>query len=236
MGIFDISFYKVEQLIPERLSPETIMTPHNLYSPHGAAVASLIFNPQYGGSTHGKLLLMNTGIYYEDFHKGIQNAIKLNIQVISISLTLINSSIAELINQASRDHGILFVVSAGNAALRRGRALPEYYKNLRAIVVSCIDLNGELPSFAQLDANVDVLAPCGDANIRTQIYEPRLGVIDYAFGRTSAAVPQVVSFMIDHLYQDQSITLEDFKRLLKAKAQTFFQFDNIDYPILSRAI
>lgn len=236
VGIFDISFYKVDQLIPERLTSETVMTPHGLYSPHGAAVASLIFNPKYGGSTHGKLLLMNTGIDYLDFYNGIQKAIELNIQVISISLTLRDPSIAELINQASRDHGILFVVSAGNAAKINGRALHKYYKNLRAIIVSCIDLDGELPSFAQLDSNVDVLAPCGQSNVKTQIYEPRLGVIDYAFGQTSAAVPQVVSYMIDHLHRDQSITLEKFKWLLNAQAKNFFQYENISYPILNKSL
>jgi subtilisin family serine protease len=233
VGIFDISFYKVDQLIPESLTPETIMTPHSLYSPHGAAVASLIFNPEYGGSPHGKLLLMNTGIYYDDFYQGIQKAIELKVQVINVSLTLIDSSIAELINEASRDHGILFVVSAGNAAERRGRSLPDYYKNLRAIVASCIDLDGELPSFAQLDSSVDVLAPCGRSNVRTQIYELRRGVMDYAFGATSSAAPQVVSFVINHLHENKDLTFEDFKLLLKSKAQSFYPHEGVLYPVLN---
>lgn len=233
VGIFDISFYNVEQLIPESLTPITVMTPHDLYSPHGASVASLIFNPEYGGSSNGKLLLMNTGIQYEDFYKGIQKAIELKIQVISISLTLINSSIAELINQASQDHGLLFVVSAGNAAQINGRALPLYYKNLKAIIASCIDLNGEVPSFAQLDSNVDILAPCGRSNIMTQIYEPRRGIIDYAFGGTSAAAPQVVSFMIDQLHSNSSLTLEDFKQLMKSQAKSFYNYEGFAYPVLN---
>lgn len=232
VGIFDISFYNVDQLIPESLTPETIMTSHSLYSPHGAAVASLIFNPEYGGSPHGQLLLMNTGIYYDDFYKGIQKAIELKVQVINVSLTLIDASIVELINQASRDHGILFVVSAGNAAERRGRSLPGYYKNLRAIVASCIDFDGEIPSFAQLDSSVDVLAPCGRSNVRTQIYELRRGVMDYAFGATSSAAPQVVTFMIDHLHKNKGLTLEDFKRLLTSEAQGFYSFQGAQYPVL----
>ncbi len=233
VGIFDISFYKVEQLIPESLTPTTIMTPHNLYSPHGASVASLIFNPEYGGSSHGKLLLMNTGIQYEDFYKGIQKAIELKIQVISISLSLINSSIAELINQANQDHGILFVVSAGNAAQRKGRALPSYYKDLKAIIASCIDLNGDVPDFAQLDSSVDILAPCGRSNIMTQIYELRRGVIDHPFGGTSAAVPQVVSFMIDELHNNSSLNLDDFKQLMKSQAKYFYNYEGSVYPVLN---
>lgn len=224
----------MDQLIPESLTPETFMTPHSLYSPHGAAVASLIFNPEYGGSSRGQLLLMNTGIHYDDFYQGIQKAIELKIKVINVSLTLVDASIAELINEAYRDHGILFVVSAGNAAERRGRSLPSYYQNLNAIVASCIDLDGELPSFAQLDSSVDILAPCGRSNVRTQIYELRRGVMDYDFGATSSAAPQVVAFMIDHLHENKNLNLEDFKHLLNFKAQSFYSFEGTRYPILNK--
>lgn len=204
-----------------------------IYTLHGAAVTSLIFNPEYGGSPHGKLLLMNTGIYFEDFKEGIQKAIELKIQIVSISLKLIDSSIAELINHTSQHHGILFVVAAGNAAKRKGRSLPLYYKNLRAIIASCIDLNGVVPDFAQLDSNVDVVAPCGKSNIMTQIYDPQRGVTDHAFGGTSAAPPQVVSFMIDQLHRDSSLTLEDFKVLLKSQAKYFYNYDGLAYPVLN---
>lgn len=232
VGIFDISFYGIPELLPNQVTSDAVTTPHDLYSPHGAAVASLLLNPLYGGSRHGQLALMNTGIYFDDFKRGIELAIKLRVRLINVSLTLREPAIIDLINKAYQDHGIIFVVSAGNGAQRIGRELPSYYQGLQAIVASCLDMDGTLPDFAQLDQNVDVLAQCGRTNIPTLIKDAYRGIVEYPFGMTSAAAPQVGAWIIPWLERDAGLSLEKIKRLLAGGATRYYEFKGIRYPVL----
>lgn len=234
VGIFDISFFGIEDILPHQLSSDYHITKHDLYSPHGAAVASLIANQDYGGSANTEIALMSTGIYTEDFEKGLQLAIEMNIKIVNISLHLRHEGIAELINEAALNHGILFVVSAGNDAIRSGRKLKPYYHTLEAIIVSCLDFDGTLPDFAQLDPSVTALASCGRSNIPTLIKDPYLGIRQHQFGMTSAAAPQVTAWMVDRLAENPDLNLNDFKRLFHEHAPFTFEHEGIDYPIISR--
>jgi hypothetical protein len=232
-GIFDISFYGVENLVAHRLDQNYVITNHDLYSPHGAAVASLIADPQYGGTSQGLLALMNTGIDDEAFERGLSLAQALGVRVINISMHLRSKSIVDLLNQHHKNFGTIFIVSAGNSAMRMGRDLPDYYNHFEGLVVSCIDLDGTLPDFAQLNDRVDFLLPCGRSNILTRIDDLHLGLREHLFGMTSAAAPQLTSLVVDELTRSHNqITLQELKNKLREQSFRSYQFGTLKVPVL----
>lgn len=230
-GIFDISFYKIESILEHILSPNYFITDHDLYSPHGVAVASLISHPMYGGTSQGLLSVMNTGIYSEDFKRGVELAIKHNIKLINVSLSLRTPEIADIINEAYEEHGIIFVVSSGNNADIQGRDLPDYYLSLNAIIASCVDQDYTIPDFAKIDTSVTVLAPCDRNNIPTVIFDKHRGIQEnYLFGMTSSAAPQVSAAIIDYLSLCPESSLHEIKKDLHSNQLLIW--NNQSYPIL----
>jgi hypothetical protein len=234
-GIFDISFHGIENLLSSRLAHNYVLTPHDLYSPHGAAVASLIVDPHYGGTSTGVLKLMNTGIYFDDFRRGLELAALHEVRVINISLHLRSKEIVQLLNEHYEKYGTIFVVSAGNNASRTGRSLADYYEGFQGIIVSCIDLTGLLPDFAQIDSKVDFLLPCGRSNILTRIDDLHLGIREYRFGMTSAGAPQLTAQIIEMLsLSSANPSLTEIKQRLTQKARGYFQFESLVLPVIDR--
>lgn len=232
-GIFDISFHGIENLLSQRLDANYVVTPHHLYSPHGAAVASLLADPQYGGTSNGLLTLMNTGIDEQAFKQGLKLAQDLDVKVVNISMHLRSKGLVDLLNEHHQKFGTVFIVSAGNSAQRFGRSLPDYYDDFKGLVASCLDLDASLPDFAQLSERVDFLMPCGVSNILTRIDDLHLGVREHLFGMTSAAAPQLSAMVIDILSQTkQVLSLEDIKKNLEAKSIGSYTHDYFKTPIL----
>jgi len=233
-AIFDISFYGVEQVVADALAPDYSIRSHSLYSPHGASVASIISSPRMGGTKSGILKVMNTGIYDDDFEYGEAKLRGSHVKLVHASLGLRDSKVAALVQRMAQEQGMIFVLSAGNSAQRLGRSLKDYYQGLPAIVVSCVDEDGMLADFAQLDSSVTVMAPCGMSNIKSLALDRSTGkVVEYAFGQTSAGAPQVSRAVLDLLSLYPELTLEEVRTLIQKSATEFIEFEGEQYPLLN---
>ncbi len=240
IGVFDVSFYGHEQLLQNALHPNASIEPSSLYSPHGGAVASIITNDELGATKKAQIHVLNTGIFLEDFQKGIELVKKHDVKVVNISLGLREAAITEALTQATEELGTIFVVTSGNSGERLRKDLPAYYHDLKAIIVSCVDEDGEIPAFAQIDSSVTVLAPCGKDNIPSLMVTwnsldpnaPKI-VKPYMMGMTSSGAPQVTAAITDALSLKPDLDFDEVKKLLRETATEFVEYEGRRYPVLN---
>jgi hypothetical protein len=234
-GVFDISATGYKTILKDSMASEGhFPIQHNLYSTHGTKVASIIADQELGSTRMGKLSSLSFGIYFEDIKNSISLAEANKVKVVNISMTLRDENMIELVNESERK-GLIYVVAAGNSAVHLGRELPAYYSNLNAIIVSCLDEDYNIPEFAQYDAHVTIMAPCGIGNIpaRSLKYKveyaawpylepknvPSSAVIIEKFGMTSSGTPQVTGNIINLLSIVPQLTYNHVKVLLKDSAR-----------------
>lgn len=240
IGLFDVSFYGHEQLLTNALHPEASIITSSLYSPHGGAVASIITGVDVGTTKNAEIHVLNTGIFLDDFKHGIDLVRKHEVKLVNISLGLREAAIAEALTQANEELGTIFVVTSGNSGERLRKDLPEYYHDLKAIIVSCVDQDGTIPGFAQIDSTVTVLAPCGKDNIPSLMVTwnsldpnaPKL-IKPYMMGMTSSGAPQVTAAITDALTVKPDLDLEEIKKLLRETATEFVEYEGHQYPVLN---
>lgn len=248
IGVLDISFYGHQIIAGDALARDAFVRPSKLYSPHGSEVISLLSSARVGGSDHSEIRLLSTGIFTEDFELAFEQAKSKNLRLIHASLALRDEDVAAQVQKAADEQDIIFVLSSGNSAQRLGRGLKPYYQNLRAIIVSCIDEEGQVADFAQLDSSVTVLAPCGMNNIPAEtisykqpqfdregnLIEPSEGEIVIGdFGQTSAGAPQVSAAIIDLLSLYPQLSVEEVRELLRESATLFVDFEGQRFPVLN---
>lgn len=250
MAVFDVGFYGHSLVVPDFFSADFVVTEHQLFTPHGASVASLLAHESLGGSSRVRFTVFNTGIYAEDFARGVALMRERSTRLVNASLGLRDDDVAEVVNRAAEEDQLIFVLSSGNSAARLGRGLQPRYHGLKAIIVSCLDQNGEVADFAQLDSSVTVLAPCGLDNIpslgarhngrvhddRGYVREPRdPSLVEVrSFGQTSAGAPQVAAAIADVLSLAPDLTLTELRELLRNSATETVEFEGVHYPILNR--
>lgn len=240
IAIFDVSFYGHEKLLADHLAFDYVVTATPIFSPHGSAVASLIVDSEYGATEQAQISLLNTGIFTDNFEHGIEVLAQKDIRLVNASMGLRSAENSDLINDAAKRLKSIFVISAGNAGVLKGKELAPHYHGLQAIIVSCVDEDGTIPDFAQIDTPVTVLAPCGNENIPSQrltydsLNAANNGIwLPYAFGMTSAGAPQVTAALVDALALKPDLTLDEAQTLLRQSATRFVEYEGVKYPVLN---
>lgn len=233
-AIFDTGFFGYKSLFSDFLAPNGDFTNYSThYSIHGGSVGSLIAHPTYGGTVRGELVVTQSGIDLQDFEKGLKKVRAQSARVLNISLALKSSEHVEIINKYIKEDDLIVVITAGNDADTLGVQSPGYYSRFSGIIVSCIDVHGEIPPFAKHDSATTLFAPCGRNNIPTLnvkhnyrlIQEKRepednnnILLTEFQFGMTSAAAPQITAAIINALAINPNLSNIQIKKYLKESA------------------
>jgi hypothetical protein len=182
------------------------------------AIMPLKFMKNNGGSTTGKLSDAVEAIYY---------AVDQGASVINASWGFgsYSKSLLDAINYA-KDHGILFITSAGNSGADNdsGDHYPSNYTSENIIAVAALDAEGHLAGFSNYGASsVDIAAP----GVGITTTAPTNSYVYFASG-TSFATPFVTAVAAMVLSQSASYNYDAARNLILNTAT------RNDLPVSSR--